>query len=168
MTNTSEYLHQFISRQLSPQANEWFEKKYAEVQSSDTSRAFFLAFGMTPKKTRTEKLQVNENSLTELQKSYPGFNPSYWTIDQLCRVGLMSAIIEGGNSLAYNTLYIFLAIGFGSITLSWMNDSGFWVVQRLSGFTEKETLKTWSVLLTAVSVCGLVLCLIGSTLIPLK
>ena len=90
------------------------------------------------------------------------------TVAMMTGVGLMSAIIEGGNSLAYNTLYIFLAIGFGSITLSWMNDSGFWVVQRLSGFTEKETLKTWSVLLTAVSVCGLVLCLIGSTLIPLK
>jgi H+/gluconate symporter-like permease len=26
-----------------------------------------------------------------------------------------------------------------------MNDSGFWVVSRLSGMTEKETLRTWSV-----------------------
>jgi GntP family gluconate:H+ symporter len=65
-------------------------------------------------------------------------------------------------------LYIFLAIGFGSITLSWMNDSGFWVVQRLSGFTEKETLRTWTVLLTAISLLGLIICLIGSSLIPLK
>ena len=29
-----------------------------------------------------------------------------------------------------------------------MNDSGFWVVGRLSGFTEKETLKTWTVVVT--------------------
>ena len=48
-----------------------------------------------------------------------------------------------------------------------MNDSGFWVVQRLSGFTEKETLKTWSVLLTAISLLGLFLCLLGSALLPL-
>ncbi|SVD97431.1 uncharacterized protein METZ01_LOCUS450285 [marine metagenome] len=48
-----------------------------------------------------------------------------------------------------------------------MNDSGFWVVQRLSGFTEKETLKTWSVMLTAISLLGLVLCLLGSALLPL-
>ncbi|MEC8989297.1 MAG: hypothetical protein VYB66_08620, partial [Verrucomicrobiota bacterium] len=68
--------------------------------------------------------------------------------------------------LDYHPFYIFLAIGFGSITLSWMNDSGFWVVQRLSGFTEKETLKTWSVLLTAISLLGLVQTLAFSKILP--
>jgi GntP family gluconate:H+ symporter len=83
-------------------------------------------------------------------------------------VGLMSAVIGDGSALDYHPVYIFLAIGFGSITLSWMNDSGFWVVQRLSGFTEKETLKTWSVLLTAISLLGLVITLSGSFLLPLR
>ena len=82
-------------------------------------------------------------------------------------VGLMAAVIGDGNALGYHKAHAFLAIGFGSITLSWMNDSGFWVVQRLSGFTEKETLKTWSVLLTAISLLGLFVCLIGSALLPL-
>jgi GntP family gluconate:H+ symporter len=77
-------------------------------------------------------------------------------------------VIGDGSDLAYHPLYVFLAIGFGSITLSWMNDSGFWVVQRLSGFTEKETLKTWSVLLTAIALTGLVMTLLGSVLLPLK
>lgn len=80
----------------------------------------------------------------------------------------MAAILGDGSELPYHTLYIFLSIGFGSITLSWMNDSGFWVVQRLSGFTEQETLKTWSVLLTAVSLAGLMMCLLASTFFPLK
>jgi GntP family gluconate:H+ symporter len=83
-------------------------------------------------------------------------------------VGLMSAVIGDGSALDYHPLYIFLAIGFGSITLSWMNDSGFWVVQRLSGFTEKETLKTWSVLLTAIAILGLVQTLVFSKILPLK
>jgi GntP family gluconate:H+ symporter len=90
------------------------------------------------------------------------------TVAMITGVGLMSAILIDGAELQYHPLYIFLAIGFGSITLSWMNDSGFWVVQRLSGFTEKETLKTWTVMLTAISLLGLVICLIGSNLIPLK
>jgi GntP family gluconate:H+ symporter len=89
------------------------------------------------------------------------------TVSMITGVGLMAAVIGDGDVLAYHKAYVFLAIGFGSITLSWMNDSGFWVVQRLSGFTEKETLKTWSVLLTAISLLGLVLCLLGSTLLPL-
>ena len=90
------------------------------------------------------------------------------TVSMITGVGLMSAVIGDGSDLAYHPLYIFLAIGFGSITLSWMNDSGFWVVQRLSGFTEKETLKTWSVLLTAIALLGLVQTLIFSKILPLK
>jgi GntP family gluconate:H+ symporter len=89
------------------------------------------------------------------------------TVSMITGVGLMAAVIGDGGALEYHKAYVFLAIGFGSITLSWMNDSGFWVVQRLSGFTEKETLKTWSVLLTAISLLGLVLCLLGSALLPL-
>ena len=70
--------------------------------------------------------------------------------------------------LPYNELYVFLAIGFGSITLSWMNDSGFWVVQRMSGFTEKETLKTWTVMLTAIGVVGIIQVILMATVLPLK
>ena len=55
-------------------------------------------------------------------------------------VGLMAAIIGDGSSLPFHPLYLFLAIGFGSMIGSWMNDSGFWVVGKLSGFTERETL----------------------------
>ena len=51
--------------------------------------------------------------------------------------------------------------------LSWMNDSGFWVVQRLSGFTEKETLKTWTVMLTAISVAGLLQVLVMAKVLPM-
>ena len=90
------------------------------------------------------------------------------TVAMITGVGLMSAVIGDGSDLAYHPVYIFLAIGFGSITLSWMNDSGFWVVQRLSGFTEKETLKTWSVLLTAISLLGLVMILPASILLPMR
>jgi GntP family gluconate:H+ symporter len=51
---------------------------------------------------------------------------------------------------------------------SWMNDSGFWVVGRLSGFTEKETLKSWTVVVTVNSVVGLLVCLVGARLLPLR
>jgi GntP family gluconate:H+ symporter len=71
-------------------------------------------------------------------------------------------------NLPCHPLYLFLAIGFGATGFSWMNDSGFWVVSRLSGFTEKETLKTWSVLLTVIAIVGITLTLTLSMLMPLK
>ena len=132
MTTTSEYLHQFISIQLSPQANEWFEKKYAEVQSSTTSRAFFLAFGMTPKKTGTEKLQVDKNSLSELLKTYPGFNSNYWTIDQLCRVGLMSAI-----STEYNHQWITQLFSTADMNEQVALYKGLFFLENAKDFTEQ-------------------------------
>jgi GntP family gluconate:H+ symporter len=70
-------------------------------------------------------------------------------------------------SLGCHPLYLFLAIGFGATGFSWMNDSGFWVVSRLSGFTEKETLKTWSLLLTIISLVGITLTFVVSKLMPM-
>jgi GntP family gluconate:H+ symporter len=71
-----------------------------------------------------------------------------------------------GTGLPYDPVYIFLSIGFGAMTLSWMNDSGFWVVCKLSGFTEQETLKTWTVLATTNSLVGLGTCLIMARVLP--
>jgi len=65
----------------------------------------------------------------------------------------------------YNAIYIYLSIGFGGVIRSWMNDSGFWVVSKLSGFTERETLSTWTVMLTAVSLIGLITTLLFATII---
>lgn len=69
-------------------------------------------------------------------------------------------------TLTCHPMYLFLAIGFGSFALSWMNDSGFWVVSRLSGMTERETLRTWTVLVSALSAMGIILTLILAAVLP--
>lgn len=43
-----------------------------------------------------------------------------------------------------------VAIVAGSITFSHFNDSGFWLVGRFCGFDTITTLKTWSVMATAI------------------
>jgi gluconate:H+ symporter, GntP family len=70
-------------------------------------------------------------------------------------------------ALECHPIYLFLAIGFGATGFSWMNDSGFWVVSRLAGFSERETLRTWTVLLAAISIVGISLTLVASRLAPL-
>ena len=69
-------------------------------------------------------------------------------------------------NLGCHPLYLFLAIGFGATGFSWMNDSGFWVVSRLSGFTERETLRTWSLLISIISLVGILLTWTMSKLMP--
>jgi len=48
-----------------------------------------------------------------------------------------------------------MATGCGSLMLSHVNDSGFWLVQSLFNLSPKQTLATWSVLETVLSIAGL-------------
>jgi GntP family gluconate:H+ symporter len=47
-----------------------------------------------------------------------------------------------------------LAIGSGSLFFSHVNDAGFWLVKEYFGMTVWQTIKTWSVMETIISVVG--------------
>ena len=67
-------------------------------------------------------------------------------------------------SLEYHQLYIGLAIACGSKLIPWMNDSGFWIVCKMSNLSEKEVLKTFSPMLTIMGIVGLIVIVIGARL----
>ena len=58
------------------------------------------------------------------------------------------------------TSLLVLAIGSGSLFLSHVNDAGFWLVKEYFGITVGQTLRTWSVMETLISVLGLVFVLL--------
>jgi GntP family gluconate:H+ symporter len=58
-----------------------------------------------------------------------------------------------------------LATGSGSLILSHVNDSGFWLVGSLFKIDVKTTLSTWSVLETVLSVSGLAATLLLAALL---
>jgi len=89
------------------------------------------------------------------------------TVAMLTTSAMMFEVIQGVN-LPYNVMYIYLSIGFGAFSVSWMNDSGFWVVSRLSGMTERETLRTWTVAAFATAVIGFIEVCVCSVILPLK
>lgn len=88
------------------------------------------------------------------------------TVSMITASAIMAAIM-GNTNLPYHPIYVLLSVGFGSLFISWMNDSGFWVVVRMSGFTEKEGLKTWTTLLAILSLVGLIQVWVMSWLFPL-
>ena len=53
-----------------------------------------------------------------------------------------------------------LAIGAGSLFFSHVNDAGFWLVKEYFGMSVGETIETWSVMETILSVVGLVFILL--------
>ncbi len=52
---------------------------------------------------------------------------------------------------------VVLAVGAGSLFFSHVNDAGFWLVKEYFGMTVGQTIKTWSVMETIISVVGLIL-----------
>ncbi|WP_326568527.1 gluconate:H+ symporter [Amycolatopsis rhabdoformis] len=58
----------------------------------------------------------------------------------------------------HNALLV-LAIGAGSLFFSHLNDAGFWLVKEYFGMSVGQTLKTWSVMETVVSVVAIALIL---------
>jgi len=88
------------------------------------------------------------------------------TVAMLTTSAMIAPMLEGAD-LPFHTLYVFLVIGWGAMTCSWMNDSGFWVVSRLGGLTERETLRSWTVMLTIVSLAGFILTFVASKLLPM-
>ncbi len=53
-----------------------------------------------------------------------------------------------------------LAVGAGSLFFSHVNDAGFWLVKEYFGMTVGQTVKTWSIMETVLSVTGLVFVLL--------
>ncbi|MFF4119844.1 GntP family permease [Streptomyces sp. NPDC001714] len=81
------------------------------------------------------------------------------TVATVSAAGLV-APLAADMSTAHTALLV-LAIGAGSLFFSHVNDAGFWLVKEYFGLTVGQTLKTWSVMETIISVVagGLVLLL---------
>ena len=69
-------------------------------------------------------------------------------------IGLVDGLGTGQVSL------VVLAVGAGSLFFSHVNDAGFWLVKEYFGLTVGQTIKTWSVMETILSVSGLVVVLL--------
>ncbi|VTU32235.1 Gnt-I system [Variovorax sp. SRS16] len=77
------------------------------------------------------------------------------TVATVTAAGIVAPLAVG---LSPNHLsLVVLAVGAGSLFFSHVNDAGFWLVKEYFGLTVGQTIKTWSVMETIISVMGLVL-----------
>jgi gluconate:H+ symporter, GntP family len=88
------------------------------------------------------------------------------TVAMITAVGILSGLAAGGN-LGFHPVYLALAIGCGSKPIGWMNDSGFWVITKMSGMTEAEGLKYVTPMTSCMGVVGLAVTIVGVTFFPL-
>jgi GntP family gluconate:H+ symporter len=130
----------------------------AMIQHSGIGNAISLA---------TQKFNVHYILLAWMIAAVMKIAQGSGTVSMITSAAIMAALIGPEFNLPYHPVYILLSIGFGSMFISWMNDSGFWVVVRMSGFTEKEGLQTWTLLLAIIALVGLLQVMLLSWIFPL-
>ncbi|MFJ5028660.1 GntP family permease [Streptomyces sp. NPDC088560] len=76
------------------------------------------------------------------------------TVAIVTTAGIVAPLLtEGDHSQPFVALVI-MAISAGSIFASHVNDGGFWMVAKYFGISERDTLRTWTVLESVLSVSG--------------
>jgi len=98
-----------------------------------------------------------------------------WLIAAILRIALGSATVAAMTAAGIvapivvatgvSPELMVIATGSGSLIFSHVNDPGFWLFKEYFNLSIPETLKSWSVMETLISVCGLVGVLLINVLI---
>ncbi|MFC8504007.1 GntP family permease [Pedococcus sp. NPDC057267] len=80
------------------------------------------------------------------------------TVATVTASGILAPLAAGMSTGEVSLLV--LAIGAGSVFFSHVNDAGFWLVKEYFGLSVGQTIKSWSLMETVLSVTGLVFVLV--------
>lgn len=79
------------------------------------------------------------------------------TVAAMTAAGIVQPLVTMGN---VSPELLVLATGAGSLTCSQVNDTGFWLFKEYFNLSIVQTLKSWTVMETIVSIVGLIGCLL--------
>ncbi|MEU7060002.1 SLC13 family permease [Streptomyces sp. NPDC046197] len=76
------------------------------------------------------------------------------TVAIVTTAGIVAPLLTQGHHTEAFVALVIMAISAGSIFASHVNDGGFWMVAKYFGISERDTLRTWTVLESVLSVVG--------------
>ena len=88
------------------------------------------------------------------------------TVAMITAIGVLGGIADA-DTLGFHPVYLALAVGCGSKVFPWMNDSGFWIISKMSGMVELETIRHFSFLLSLMGIAGLLATILFANLFPM-
>ncbi len=77
------------------------------------------------------------------------------TVAMITAAGVVASLLKTDPLGAMDTALLVIAIASGASILSHVNDSGFWLVSKYLGMTEKETFKSWTMMTTILALVGI-------------
>lgn len=82
------------------------------------------------------------------------------TVAMITAAGMTAAFLEEGVYTSVQKSLLVITIASGASILSHVNDSGFWLVSKYFALTERQTLLSWSVMTTILSITGFIVMLV--------
>ncbi len=87
------------------------------------------------------------------------------TVAMITAAGVLQGFADA-ESLPFHPVYLAMAIGAGSKPVSWMTDSAFWIMTRMSGMTEAEGLRVISPMSIGMGLSALLFTMLFATIFP--
>ncbi len=81
------------------------------------------------------------------------------TVAMITAAGLIVPLLSDATSEISKAILV-IAIASGASIFSHVNDSGFWLVGKYLGISEKDTFRSWSVMTTILALSGFSMCLL--------
>ncbi|MFH8785988.1 GntP family permease [Streptomyces roseoverticillatus] len=88
------------------------------------------------------------------------------TVAIVTTAGIVSPLLSGGGHSQSQLALVVVAVSAGSVFASHVNDGGFWMVSTYFGIPERETLASWTVLESVLSVTGFAVAAALSAVVP--
>jgi gluconate transporter len=87
------------------------------------------------------------------------------TVAMITAAGMTASFLEASAYTDLQRALLVIAIASGSTILSHVNDSGFWLVSKYFGLTEKQTLRSWTMSTILIAVSGFLVVLLLNLLV---
>lgn len=87
------------------------------------------------------------------------------TVAIVTTAGIVLPLVQNQGLSQPHLALIIMAISAGSIFASHVNDGGFWMVAKYFGISERDTLKSWTVLESVLSVAGFAVAALVSSVV---
>ncbi len=84
------------------------------------------------------------------------------TVAMITAAGIIAPVLNEFGLNDPQRALVVISIASGATLLSHVNDSGFWLVGKYFGMTEKQTLQSWTVMESIIAFCGLAFTLLAS------
>lgn len=114
--NITDLLRNWLVPHVTEKSLTWLDEKREQIASGANTRVFFTAFSAVPRYTGKSDLNLTSEDQDAATTVREGWNPSYWSVDQVARAILVLSLPQDNPEKYYQTLeQVFNAADVGEL-----------------------------------------------------